>query len=137
MGIRNYCNKQYITVFISEVLFRSGSVSSTGRIGGQEISVIESVFSNIPGCKLYTWIKKVSTTHLFKKFSNNYILRHFRITISTIWPDQFFACFCKAPCLLCCIWFSLLRTRLRFFTPLYKVYLTNNNNHLVSCLYEH
>ena len=66
MGIRN--NKQYITVFISEVLFRSGSVSSTGRIGGQEISVIESVFSNIPGCKLYTWIKR----SLPRIFSRNF-----------------------------------------------------------------
>ena len=82
---------------------------------------MESVFSNVPDCKLHTWVKVVSTTHasqeiqeqqFFETFQNscfNYLARHFSHAIA------------KAPCLSGNIYFpSLLCICLPVLTPLLK-----------------
>ena len=72
-----------------------------GRIGVvtnfkkfRKISAMESVFSNVPNCKLHTWVRVISTTHasleikeqqFFETFQNsyfNYLARPFSLVFA-------------------------------------------------------
>ena len=80
MGIISYGIKQNFTIYIGEVLARSGRDGLAGSWSQlpnrqdwschwfqkvrRKISAMKSVFSNVPGFKLHTWVRIVSATHV-------------------------------------------------------------------------
>ena len=82
------------------------------------LSVIESVFSNVPGCKLYNWIRAFSTTHVFpKNFWIAIFFGTFQNCCFNYLTRSVFSCFCKTSRPSCSILFSLLRRCLPFLAP--------------------
>ena len=105
IGITNYGLKHYITIFIDEVLLRSGRDSLSLMIPvvprvGQNLWVISNRSQkNIVDEIFLPWSSRQQAVHLDKSdlhhacFPGNlraaFFSEHFRITVLTIWPEQF------------------------------------------------
>ena len=87
------------------------------------ISMIESVFCNVPCSKLHTWIRFVSTTPVFKIIVEQLFFRTFQFSCFKYLDRPIFVCFWKTPCPFCSICFSILCRFLPFLEPLWKVSL--------------
>ena len=55
---------------------------------------MESVFSNVPGCKVHTWLRVVSTTQASLEIQRSF-LEHFRTVVSITQPDHFSHAFAR------------------------------------------
>ena len=72
---------------------------------------MESVLSNVPGCKLHTWARVVSTTHASLEIQEQQFFGTFQKSCFNNIARPFFTCFRKTPRFSCSIWFpSFLHT---------------------------
>ena len=78
-------------------------------------------FSNVPGCKLYTWMRVVSATHGFPKNLRAVFFGTFQKSCSNYLARPIFACFYKTQSLFCSIRFSFFRRSLPFIAHLCTV----------------
>ena len=134
MGIISYRVKQNLTIYIGEVLKRRGRGILTGAFVQwvrlelpliqkvcRKIFAMEWFFSKVPGCKLQTWVRVVSTTHASLEIREQQFFGTFQKSYFNYFATPFSSCFCKTPRISCSICFSsFLRRCLPFLTSLRK-----------------
>ena len=86
--------------------------------------MIDATFTNFPDCKLYTWVRVISFTHIFLEMLEQLCFTIFQNSCLKYLTRSIFECFCKTPHLSSSTCFSLLRRCLRFIARLFKVYST-------------